>query len=139
MFEFSISAVIVLIGASLGCLLGISGLLFPTWVARTVRLQPYTYKTGGWAEFRANYGGALLFLHAAIIFSFVMQSQAGLGSLIGTSFATALYWTGMALGRVISILLDTNHHTFNGYNVIATVFELSMALAMAAPFLDHLL
>ncbi|MBS0384976.1 MAG: hypothetical protein JSS00_06470, partial [Proteobacteria bacterium] len=46
-----------------GALLGARGLIDPRWAQRLVRLQP-DERGGGFAEFRATYGGLFFGLHA---------------------------------------------------------------------------
>ncbi|MBI1235805.1 MAG: hypothetical protein GC188_03880 [Alphaproteobacteria bacterium] len=125
--------------AAIGCAMGAASLLVPRWGATVVRLQPDPRWRGGWSEFRASYGGAFFLGHAAILLTFVMQAQAGMAALMGTSFAMGAFWMGMALGRIVSMAADHGQYqTRTGYNAAAVVFESLMGLALWVPFLAHL-
>jgi hypothetical protein len=54
-----------------GALLGLRGLIDPRWAQKLVRLRP-DEQGGGFAEFRATYGGVFLGLHAVALFFAVM-------------------------------------------------------------------
>lgn len=127
------------IAAAIGCLMGGASLVVPRWGASVVRLQADPRWKGGWAEFRASYGGAFFLGHAAILLTFFMRSQAGPAALMGTSFAMGAFWIGMALGRIVSMLADNrDHETRTGYNLAAVGFETVMGLALWSPFLGHI-
>ena len=126
------------LAAGLGLTMGLLSLINPRWGASVVRLAPDPRWKGGWAEFRSSYGGALVLLHGAVLLTLVMSFQAGAGAVMGASFAAALYWLGMALGRVVSIIADREQETASGYNYGGVAFELVLATALGAPFLGHL-
>ena len=125
--------------AIVGALLGLLSLISPEQAARIVRLQPTDNSPGGFAEFRATYGGLLLFAHLAVLLAISMHEQAGMASVIGASFAVGAAWLGAALGRALAMLADHGQHqTRTGYNVFSTVFELALAFALLAPWIGHL-
>ncbi|PWE17702.1 hypothetical protein DDZ18_08570 [Marinicauda salina] len=124
--------------ALIGAVMGAASLAVPRWGQGVVRLAPDPRWKGGWAEFRASYGGGFLFVHAAVLLTLAMSFQAGAGSVIGASFAASLYWFGMAVGRIVSLALDAGRDTRTGYNVFSVGFEAAMGLALLAPFLGHL-
>lgn len=124
--------------AALGAAMGGASLVTPRWGASVVRLAPDPRWKGGWAEFRASYGGALLLAHGAVLLTLAMSFQAGSGAVMGASFAVALYWFGMAAGRIVSMVIDCEQETRTRYNAIGVGFELLMAAALGAPFLAHL-
>lgn len=125
--------------AIIGALLGLLSLVSPERAARIVRLVPDPASRGGFAEFRATYGGLLLFAHLAVLLAIVMREQAGMASVIGASFAVGAAWLGAALGRAVAVLADhRKHHTRTGYNAFSTVFELALAFALLAPWIGHL-
>jgi len=132
--EWIIAAAAAVIGACMGLL----SLVMPQWGANIVRLAPDPRRKGGFAEFRASYGGALALAHGAVLLTLAMSAQAGSGAVMGASFAMALYWGGMALGRAASMILDGHKDTVTSYNAGAVAFEAVMALALAAPFIAHL-
>ena len=125
--------------AFLGGLMGLLSLAVPSWGASVVRLQPCSERPGGWAEFRASYGGMFLALHGAVLLSIAMSAQAGMASVIASGFAAGAAWFGMAVGRLVSIVLDHDDRgTRTSYNIASTGFELVMAGALMAPFISHL-
>ena len=125
--------------AAIGALLGLIALLAPQQAAKIVRLRPDPDSKGGFAEFRAIYGGLLLFAHLAVLLAIFMREQAGMASVIGASFAVGAGWAGAALGRTLAMLVDHSQHaTRTGYNVFSTLFELALALALLAPWIGHL-
>lgn len=127
------------IAALIGAALGLFALVAPTRAAEIVRLRPDWDAKGGFAEFRAVFGGLLLFAHAAVLLAIVMQAQAGMASVVASSFAVGAGWLGAAIGRTIAMLVDhAEHQTRTGYNLFSTLFELVLALMLLAPWLGHL-
>lgn len=125
--------------AVLGAALGLYSLINPAWGASVVRLRPAEDKPGGWAEFRATYGGGFLLLHGAVLLAIVMREQAGMASVVAAGFAAGAAWLGMAIGRGVSIVLDhARHATRTGYNAFSVAFELAVGLALMAPWLGHI-
>lgn len=125
--------------AVIGALLGLVGLLWPAKAAEIVRLRPDQDTRGGFAEFRATFGGLLLMAHLAVLLAIVMREQAGMASVIGASFAVGAGWLGAAIGRALSMLVDhAEHRTRTAYNGWSILFELALALALLAPWLGHL-
>ena len=125
--------------AVIGALLGFWAFVWPTKAAEIVRLRPDWDAAGGFAEFRATFGGLLMMAHLAVLLAIVMREQAGMASVIGASFAVGAGWLGAAIGRTISMLVDhAEHQTRTGYNAFSIVFELALAFALLAPWLGHL-
>jgi hypothetical protein len=125
--------------AVIGAGLGLFSLVAPAKAAEIVRLRPDWDAPGGFAEFRATYGGLLLFAHLAVLLAIVMQAQAGMASVIGTAFAVGAGWIGAAIGRAVAMAVDHGEHqTRTGYNAFSTGFELVLGLALLAPWLGHL-
>ena len=125
--------------AVIGAMLGLVSLFAPARAAEIVRLQPDWAAPGGFAEFRAMYGGFLLLAHLAVLLAIVMQAQAGMASVIGTAFAVGAGWLGAALGRALSMVADHGEHrTRTGYNLFSTGFEFVLGLALLAPWIGHL-
>ncbi|MBS0383750.1 MAG: hypothetical protein JSS00_00200, partial [Proteobacteria bacterium] len=91
---------------------------------------------GGFAEFRATYGGLFFGLHAAGLFFAVMWIAFG-GALIGV-MATgacaviAAAWAGTAFGRVVSMLRDGSYTRFN---LFSAGLEAMVAIVIGAPWL----
>jgi hypothetical protein len=117
-----------------GAYLGARGLIDPRWAQKFVRLQP-DEQGGGFAEFRATYGGMILGLHIAALFFAVIWIIFG-GALVGVvatgaCAAIAAGWGGTAFGRVVSMWRD---HTMTRFNVISAIVEAVVALIIAAPW-----
>ncbi len=136
--ELPVEWIIAAAAAVIGACMGLLSLIVPRWGASVVRLAPDPRWKGGFAEFRASYGGALLLAHGAVLLTLAMSAQAGAGAVMGASFAVSLYWGGMAIGRAASMVLDRHKETVTSYNAGAIAFEAVMALALAAPFIAHL-
>ncbi|MEZ6023568.1 MAG: hypothetical protein R3C16_09220 [Hyphomonadaceae bacterium] len=122
-----------------GALLGARALLKPHWAARFVRLTP-DHQGGGFAEFRATYGGVFLGAHAAaLLFTLVWlyTEEYSLGVLAtGASAVLAAAWVGSAFGRGLSMLSDNTRTRFNTYSAVV---EVVLGLAIGAPWLVWLL
>jgi hypothetical protein len=138
MMDLPATWIIAGLAALLGTAMGLGALIMPRWGQSVVRLMPDPRWKGGWAEFRASYGGGLVFLHGAVLLTIAMSFQAGAGAVMGASFAASLYWLGMAVGRVVSMIVDREKETRTSYNAIGVGFELVLAGALGAPFLSHL-
>ena len=127
------------LAALMGSGMGLASLIVPRWGASVVRLQPVETEKGGWAEFRASYGGFFLFMHLAVLMAIAMQAQASMASVIASGFAVGAAWIGMALGRILSMIVDhAERETRTRYNAMAVAFEAAMGLALMAPFIGHL-
>ena len=118
-----------------GAALGLRGLLDPRWAQKLVGLQP-DEQGGGFAEFRATYGGVFLGLHAVALFFALMWIVFG-GALVGVMAAgacaaIAAAWAGAAFGRVLSMLRDGAYTRFNLYSAC---LEALVALLIASPWL----
>ena len=134
----SVTVIVSGAAAVVGGALGLGSLINPAWGAKVVRLKPAD-QPGGWAEFRATYGGGLLLLHGAVLLAIAMQAQAGMASVVAAGFAAGAAWLGMGIGRAVSIVLDhARHGTRTGYNAFSVVFELAVGLALMAPWLGHI-
>lgn len=118
-----------------GALLGARGLLDPQWAAKLVRLKP-DEQGGGFAEFRATYGGVFLGLHIAALYLVVgyLRTGAPLSGVTasGAAFILAVGWAGAAFGRVLSILRDPGCNT--PFNRLSAVVESGMALLIGLPW-----
>jgi hypothetical protein len=119
-----------------GGYLGARGLVDPKWAARLVRLKE-DEQGGGFAEFRATYGGVFLGLHAAALF-FTVQwltgGEAVIGAMAaGAAGAIAVGWAGAAFGRAISIWRDPGANT--GFNKVSIGVESAMAVLIGGPWL----
>jgi hypothetical protein len=130
LFAWILNALGLLFGAALGA----RGLLDPKWAQHLVRLQP-DEQGGGFAEFRATYGGVFLGMHAVALLLTLRWLLAG-GGLVGVtaagaSAAVAAAWGGAAAGRLLSMLRDKSRTRFNDLSV---AIEIALAAAIAAPW-----
>jgi len=118
-----------------GALLGARGLLDPHWAQKLVRLRP-DEQGGGFAEFRATYGGLFFGLHAAALIFALMWIVRG-GALVGV-MATgacaviAAAWAGTAFGRALSMLRD---RAYTRFNLFSAALEVVVAIVIGAPWL----
>lgn len=118
-----------------GAYLGLRSLFQPHWAARIVRLEAETdpARPGGFAEFRATYGGLLLMTHATALAA-ILTLPPTLGLM--AALPLALGWLGAALGRTLSLLLDRAELREAALNPIWIGTELALALAIACPLLQ---
>lgn len=117
-----------------GALLGLRGLIDPGWAARLVRLKPVE-QGGGYAEFRAMYGGGFLALHAvalALTLKYLSGGEAVIGvAATGAAAAVAACWAGACAGRLVAMLRDKADTPFNR---LSALVEAAAALAIGAPW-----
>ncbi len=122
-------------GLAIGIALGARALIDPKWAARFVRLKA-DEQAGGFAEFRATYGGMFLAVHAAALLMTLMYLNGGefvIGvAATGGAAALGAAWAGACGGRVLSMLLD---RTDTPFNRMSAAVEAALALAIAAPWL----
>lgn len=122
-----------------GAALGARGLIDPKWAARFVRLRE-DEQGGGFAEFRATYGGVFLGVHIiALVLSvqWIAGREPPVGALAaGASAAVAAAWAGAAFGRGVSIWRDQGANT--PFNRLSVAVEAVMGLLIAAPWASWL-
>ena len=118
-----------------GAALGARALYDPKWASRFVRLKA-DEQGGGFAEFRATYGGVFLGVHAIALIMTLMYVSAGEyvvgGAATGAAAALGAGWAGSSGGRVLAMLLDGADTKFNR---LSAAVEAAMALAIAAPWI----
>lgn len=134
-FAWGLSALALIFGAALGA----RALIDPHWAAKFVRLKE-DEQGGGFAEFRATYGGVFLFLHLLALVFVVFYLWGGeyvIGALAtGAAAVVAAGWAGAALGRVTSIWRDSTDTRFNR---MSAGVEAAMAFAIGMPWVVWLL
>lgn len=118
-----------------GAALGARALFDPNWAARFVRLKADD-QGGGFAEFRATYGGVFLALHLVALLLTLRYLLAG-GAVIGvcaTGAAAAISaaWGGAAFGRLVSMWRDKTDTRFNR---LSAGVEVGMSLAIGLPWI----
>lgn len=119
-----------------GAGLGARGLIDPTWAAQLVRLQPDA-QGGGFAEFRATFGGLFLGAHAAALFftlRWIVEGHQLIGLFAaGAAAALAGAWGGAGAGRGLALARDRALAT--PFNRLSMTLEFVMAVLIAAPWL----
>lgn len=118
-----------------GVALGLRALFDPHWAARLVRLKADEAQPGGFAEFRATYGGLFAFAHGVgLLFTlkYLLDGEHVVG-LVATGAAVPLSaaWGGAAFGRIVSMLRD---RTVTRFNLISVGAEALIALCIGAPW-----
>lgn len=140
-----ITDIIALIALGFCALIGLGSLFAPKWAAGVVRLKADEDpdKPGGFSEFRATYGGLLLFLHLTVILILLSLNELSGTSQTGTKVIKAFIllpvaaaWIGAGIGRTISLLLDKKENRSAGLIPIWIPTELALGLAIAAPLLS---
>lgn len=118
-----------------GAVLGARALIDPKWAARFVRLTP-DEQGGGFAEFRATYGGVILGIHAvALLLSlrYLLSGEHVVGvAATGALAVLAAGWGGSAFGRVVAIWRDGADTSFNR---MSAAVEAGLSLIIAGPWL----
>jgi hypothetical protein len=125
---------IAALALAFGAVLGLCALIDPKWAARFVRLQPDA-QGGGFAEFRATYGGVVLALHAVallLVLRFLLCGEHVVGvAATGALAVLAAAWAGSSFGRVIAMWRDGVNTDFNR---LSAGVEALLALAIGAPW-----
>jgi len=119
--------------------MGAYALINPRWAARFMRLRDDPERPGGFAEFRATYGGLFFGTHAAALLLILFYLRSG-SDVIGLSAGGAVFVLGAgygasAFGRAISMLRDGTRTKFN---MGSTFFELAVAFCLWAPWIAGL-
>jgi|GEM_PF-197421 len=123
------------LGLGFGVYLGGRGLADPHWAQKVARLKP-DERGGGFAEFRAVYGGLFLGLHLVALMLALAWILRG-GGVVGTTAIGAIAvisaaWGGAGAGRTISIMRDPGVQT--PFNRLSVLVEIVMALLIGAPW-----
>ena len=132
-----LTEIIAITALGFGSLLGLVGLFSPKWASGMVRLvaNPDPDKPGGFAEFRALYGGFFLLLNLTALV-IVTQPDLKIAYKVFTLFPISAAWIGAALGRTISMVMDKEDNRGAGINPLAIGVELVVGLAIAAPVMQ---
>jgi hypothetical protein len=130
-FAWGLCALALLLGAALGA----RALIDPEWAAKFVRLKA-DEQGGGFAEFRATYGGVFVGLHlVALVFTlfYLWGGEYVIGvCATGAAAVVAAGWAGAAFGRVIAMWRDGADTNFNR---MSAGVEITMAFAIGMPWL----
>lgn len=113
-----------------GALYGLACLANPQWAATSVRLQADPDRPGGFAEFRATFGGTLAGLHLmALAIVFLFPASVAMAALA----VMAAGWFGAALGRSASLVLDRDKAVNPSLNWKLVGLEIIVGLALIVP------
>ncbi len=121
-----------LIALAFGALYGLACLASPQFAATSVRLQADPARPGGYAEFRATFGGTLAGLHLMAIAILVLWPGP---VAIAAAAVMAAGWLGAALGRSTALLLDRAHGVNPSLNAKLVLLEILVGLALLVPLL----
>ena len=113
-----------------GAWAGFMALVAPNQIANTLRLQAAPGRPGGYAEFRATFGGVFLMIHLVALLLVLRLPVTGVVLVI---LPIAAAWLGAALARIASMVLDKEKNGEGGINRYWVVLEVVIALMIAAP------
>ena len=122
---------LAVIACLIGAGLGLVALLRPLKVLKMVGLSLTEGVGHSLSEVRATYGGLFFVSHAGVAMALAVSPKIG----ACMSAALGLAWSGAALGRVVSMLVDK---AVNRFNISATLFEGLMGIALATPLWAYL-
>jgi hypothetical protein len=126
----ALAEIISMVGLALGALMGLGALISPQWAAGVVRLIADPARPGGYAEFRATYGGLLMMVHGgALALLITLGPSLGIAAVI----PVALGWFGAAMGRTLSLILDTKRLNGTGLNPVWVATELLLGVMIGLP------
>ncbi len=118
-----------------GAVLGARAVLDPHWAAKLVRLKP-DEQGGGFAEFRATYGGLFFFAHAVALYFTLQWLFAGEFTMgvyaAGAAAVLCAAWIGTALGRAFSMWRDG---AVTKFNRLSAIVETVTGICIGLPWL----
>lgn len=121
------------VGLGLGLLYSLACLVSPAFASESVRLQPDPDRPGGYAEFRATFGGVFGGLH---LFALIALYTAPAMAAAYAAGVVACGWAGAMIGRLAAVSLDGDKVRNTQLNLKLALFEFVMALAIGAPLLQ---
>lgn len=128
-----IAKYISMAGLLFGAWAGLIALFRPAQIASSLRLQANPAKPGGYAEFRATFGGVFFMIHAVALL-LVLRLDAAQSALVVMPIAAA--WLGAAIARSLSMFLDSEPNGDGGINRYWVMLEIVVATVIAAPLLS---
>lgn len=128
-----IAKYISMAGLLFGAWAGLIALFRPAQIASSLRLQANPAKPGGYAEFRATFGGVFFMIHAVALL-LVLRLDAAQSALVVMPIAAA--WLGAAIARSLSMFLDSEPNGDGGINRYWVMLEVVVATVIAAPLLS---
>lgn len=117
-------------GLAFGAYAGFMALIAPDRIANLLRLQADPSRPGGYAEFRATFGGVFLMVHLATLVLVQRLSDTGAALIV---LPVAFAWLGAAVARLASMVLDKEKNGAGGINRYWVCLEIVVALIIAAP------
>ena len=131
LFAWGLNALALMFGA----LLGARAIIDPHWAAKLVRLRP-DEQGGGFAEFRATYGGLFFFAHATALYftlQWLFNGEFTLGVYAaGGAAVLCAAWVGTAAARTFSMWRDKTDTKFNR---LSALIEFATGLCIGLPWL----
>lgn len=116
--------------------MGLRSFFDPKWGAKLVRLRDDPDHPGGFAEFRATYGGLVFASHMIALLLIVQFLRTGREQWAmyagGAVLALGAGYIGAALGRTLSLWRDGTRTSFN---LSSIAFEFGAAVMLWAPWL----
>jgi len=128
-----IAKYISMAGLLFGAWAGLIALFRPAQIASSLRLQANPAKPGGYAEFRATFGGVFFMIHAVALL-LVLRLDTAQSALVVMPIAAA--WLGAAIARSLSMFLDGEPNGEGGINRYWVMLEIVVATVIAAPLLS---
>lgn len=135
------------LACAIGAGMGLYAMIRPGWAAKLVRLRDRPDLPGGFAEFRATYGG-LFFATHAVAAGLLAAALTGPGpaaqdvsglfypAAMGALTVCAAIWLGTAVGRTLSVLADK---TGGGFNFASIGFETTLGVLLLTPLIVRLI
>ncbi|MEM7766301.1 MAG: hypothetical protein AAF253_02305 [Pseudomonadota bacterium] len=121
---------IAIAALAFGAFYGLACLANPRFAATSVRLQADPDRPGGFAEFRATFGGTLAGLHlSAIVIAVLFAGPVALAVMT----VLAAGWFGAAIGRTAAIILDREMGVNPSLNWKLVGLEIIVGLALVIP------
>ncbi|MEL7482538.1 MAG: hypothetical protein AAGJ29_13375, partial [Pseudomonadota bacterium] len=117
-------------GLLFGAYAGFMAIIAPGMIARTLRLQANPERPGGYAEFRATFGGVFFMVHLTTLLLMHHMSDTGAALIV---LPVAFAWLGAAIARLASMALDKTENGEGGINRYWVGLELVVAAMIAAP------
>ena len=126
---------LTLAGLGFGAFAGFVALFRPQAIANTLRLQPNPERPGGFAEFRATFGGVFFMIHITA-FVVVLHLPPDISTFVILPIAMA--WYGAAIARLVSMLVDSRQNGQGGINRYWVMLELVVGTLIISNFFQFL-
>jgi len=122
-----------LAGLAFGAFAGLVALFRPAAIANTLKLQATPGRPGGYAEFRATFGGVFFMIHiTAFVMVLHLPPVAGMFAILPIAMA----WFGAAFARAASMMLDKAQNGEGGINRYWVLLELFVGTLILSTILQ---